>query len=151
MKQKDLLVEEFAQKFMNLNGRLTANERPTNETLGEWFCKGLRKEIQTSLASQDIPARVGGLNALVAAATRAEKRLGKSKSNRKSKSKGKHKGRKSKRKGKHSDSESDADIDEDSDSDSESDIDNDSSDSDSESDEDDSDSEEDTRKKKKKS
>ena len=76
LKQKNLLVEDFAHKFMNLNGRLTANERPTNETLGEWLCKGLRPKIRTSIASQDIPARAGGLNALVAAATRAEKKAG---------------------------------------------------------------------------
>ena len=48
LKQKDLRVEDFAQQFLELNGRLTLNERPTNETLGEWFCKGLRPEIRTS-------------------------------------------------------------------------------------------------------
>ena len=77
MKQKKLLVEDFAQKFLDLNGRLAANERPTNETLGEWFCKGLRKSLRTSFASQDIPAGARGFNALVGATRRAEKKLGK--------------------------------------------------------------------------
>ena len=83
LKQKDLLVEDFAQKFMDLNGRLVVNERPTNETLGEWFCKGLRKEIRTSVASQDFPAGAGGLNNLVATAIRSEKRLGQGRSKNK--------------------------------------------------------------------
>lgn len=85
MKQKRLLVEDFAQKILDLNGRLAANERPTNEMLGEYFCKGLSKSLRTAVASTDIPGGVGGFNQFVAAARRAEKRLGtmKSKKNKK--------------------------------------------------------------------
>ena len=44
--------------------------------LGEYFCNGLRESLRTAVASIDIPRGVGGFNQLVAAARRAEKRLG---------------------------------------------------------------------------
>ena len=86
MKQKSLLVEDYAQKMLDLAGRLGANDRPTNETLSEYFCKGLRRNLRTAVASNDIAAGVGGFNDFVAAARRAEKRLGTSKSSKKKKS-----------------------------------------------------------------
>ena len=46
MKQKSLLAEDFAHKFLDLNGILAANERPTNEMLVEYFCKGLRRTLK---------------------------------------------------------------------------------------------------------
>lgn len=62
MKQKKLPVEDYAQQFLDLNGRLVVNERPTNEMLGEYFYKGLRKSLRTAVASTDIP---GGAEVLI--------------------------------------------------------------------------------------
>ena len=76
MKQKRLLVEDYAQQFLDLNGRLAPNERPTNEMLGEYFYNGLRESLRIVVASIDILRGVGGFNQLVAVARRAEKRLG---------------------------------------------------------------------------
>jgi len=76
MKRKSLLVEDFAQKFLGLNQRLAANERPTNEMLGEYFCKELRKNLRTTIASTDIAPETRGSNGFVTVARRVEKRLG---------------------------------------------------------------------------
>ena len=124
--------------MLELAGRLGANERPTNETLSEYFCKGLRRNLRTAVASNDIAAGVGGFNDFVTAARRAEKRLGTSKSSKKKKSS-------------RQDSDSETDAESDTDSDTDSDSDGESSDSDMDSDSDDSESEDRRKKKKKKS
>lgn len=74
------MVEDYAQKMLDLAGRLGPNERPTNETLSVYFCKGLRRDLRTTVVSNNIATGAGGFNDFVAAAKRAEKRLGTSKS-----------------------------------------------------------------------
>ena len=117
LQQKSMLVEDYAQKFRTLAGRLTGADALSDEMKATYFLKGLDKTIRASTANVDIGT---GFDQLVTAAVRVEKRLGTSK--KKSK----------KKKTDDSDSDSDSDSDEEN-SDSESD----DGDSDSDSDSDD--------------
>ena len=105
--------------------RLQAAQRPTPEQLGDYFCKGLRKELRGSVAGRDIQNQADFMD-MVNTALRAERRVGKGKKKQK-------------------EDDSDSEEEDDSDSDEE-DSDSDSDDADSE----DSDDEEWTEKKKKK-
>lgn len=78
LKQKQLGVEDYSQKFRNLYNRLQAAQRPTPEQLGDYFCKGLRKELRGSVAGTDIQNQADFTD-MVNTALRAERRVGKSK------------------------------------------------------------------------
>ena len=73
LRQKDMLVEDYAQKFRSLLARLEVNDRPSDETLAGYFIKGLRKTLRSSVANIDIAA---GFEEIVVGSTRVEKRLG---------------------------------------------------------------------------
>lgn len=126
LKQKSKLVEDYAQQFRTLIERLQGNDRPADETLVGYFLKGLRSEIKAAVANVELP---GGLDDLVTAATRVERRLGMTSKKRS--------GKKS-----HSDEDTDSESGDSSDSDADSDSDSASESEDSEDDE--------TRKRKKK-
>ena len=70
IRQKNMAVDDFAQKFRVLVERLQGNERPTYEMLAGYFLKGLRKELKNVVASIDIAA---GFDTLVNVAARVEK------------------------------------------------------------------------------
>ena len=48
--EKNLLAKDSAQKFRNLNTRLATTQRPIEEQLGNYFCKGLNKELRTAIS-----------------------------------------------------------------------------------------------------
>lgn len=128
MKQKKLLVEDYAQKFrdMNanlnarltafrdLNARLTTVERPTHEMLGEYFCKVLWKNRSCLVASIAIPIRVRVDSiSWCKLPKQCERRLGQMKGSRK---------KKKKKKKQSSNSETDSDDDPNLDSESDTDM-----------------------------
>ena len=49
-------------------------ERPTNETLKEWFYKGLNRALTVAVGSHDIPTGLGGFIELVTTTNRVEKK-----------------------------------------------------------------------------
>ena len=110
IKQGTMLVEDFAQKFRSLVGRLQGRDQLSDEMMATYFLKGLNRVLRTSVANVDL---AGGFDELVNAATRVEKRLGKAKAKNKRK----------KRDDSDTESESDSSDDEDDSSDSESDSD----------------------------
>ena len=79
LKQKKLGVEDYSQKFKNLYNRLQAAQRPTPEQLGDYFCKGLRRELRSSVvAGRDIQNHVDFID-MVNTALKVERRCGKRK------------------------------------------------------------------------
>ena len=74
LQQKKSRVEDYSQKFRTLYNRLQANQRPTPEQLGDYFCKGLRRELRSSVAGRDIQTQADFTD-MVNIALRAERRL----------------------------------------------------------------------------
>lgn len=70
--QKKLKVEDYAQEFKTIVGRLAPNERPTEEMMVGYFMRGLRKELRHAVAGFDV---AGGFDGLVELAIRVENRL----------------------------------------------------------------------------
>lgn len=50
VKQKNMFVEDYVQKFNKYLTRLTVQERPTDEMLAAYFMNGLRKELRNAVA-----------------------------------------------------------------------------------------------------
>ena len=73
IKQKKILVEDYAQRFTQLVNRLEAAERPTPEMLAGYFLKGLGRSLRSVIASVDVAA---GMEDLMEAAAKVEKRYG---------------------------------------------------------------------------
>ena len=124
IQQKDMLVEDYAQKLNKYLGRLIAEETPTNEMLAGYFINGLKKSLRSATGGVDVGI---GLENLIDMATRAEKRFGVTNTRKVSKKSKKKKGKKDRQS---SDDESEEDSDD-------FDLDNSDDDDDSESDSDD--------------
>ena len=73
LKQKKMLVEDYAQKFRSLLARLEVDDTPSAESQAAYFINGLRRNLRNSVANVDITA---GFEQIVLVATRVEKRLG---------------------------------------------------------------------------
>ena len=73
IKQKKMLVEDYAQRFTQLVNRLEVAERPTPEMLAGYFLKGLRRSLRSAVASVDVAA---GMEDLIEVAAKVEKRYG---------------------------------------------------------------------------
>ena len=73
MKQKGMLVEDYAQKFRSLVDRIEQADRPAMETLAGYFLKGLRKDLKTAVANVNVAA---GLNDLIQAANCSREKIG---------------------------------------------------------------------------
>ena len=54
IKQGDMLMEDFAQRFRVMEARLVGQDKSTVETLVGYFLKGLRSEIQAAVANVDV-------------------------------------------------------------------------------------------------
>ena len=73
LKQKKVLVEDYAHKFRSLLARLEVDDTPSAESQAAYFITGLRKNLIVSVANVNISA---GFEQIVLVATRVEKRLG---------------------------------------------------------------------------
>lgn len=73
MKQREMLVEDCAQKFRVLAARLEGSDRLLEEMKASYFLKGLISYIRETGANVDVATRS---DALVTLAARVEKRLG---------------------------------------------------------------------------
>ena len=78
--QKGMLVEDYAQKFRVLTGRLQGADALSPEMKASYFLNGFKRTIQAAVVNVDIGA---GFDELVTAAVRVEKRLGYSKKKKK--------------------------------------------------------------------
>ena len=75
LKQKKLMVEDYAHNFKILNRRLQTPQRPTKDQLRDYFYHRY-KELRTILVGQDHLLGANDFNDLVGAAQQAKRRFG---------------------------------------------------------------------------